>query len=105
MVEGRVSRDARCTASTACPSDVPGRRLKDSVTAGICPWWLTLIGPTPGESRATAESGTSAPPRPSTYRLCSAERSRWNRSEERRVGKAGRDRWWEEIADGEQQTR
>ena len=29
------------TLSTAWPSDTPGARLKDSVTAGNWPWWLT----------------------------------------------------------------
>ena len=29
---------------TASPSDTPGARLNDSVTAGNCPWWLTASG-------------------------------------------------------------
>ncbi len=66
MVEGSVSRAARCTASTACPSATPGRRLNEIVTAGICPMWLTESGPTPGVMRATALNGTTVPPRAAT---------------------------------------
>ena len=33
-----ISRSAAAMASTASPSDAPGARLNDSVTAGNCPW-------------------------------------------------------------------
>src|SRR5439155_553662 len=42
MLGGRpMSRAARSIAATAWPSATPGARLKDSVTAGNWPWWLT----------------------------------------------------------------
>ena len=61
MVAGRVWRATRSTASTASPSAWPGARLKDRVTAGSCPKWFRVSGPTVSSSRATASSGTSRP--------------------------------------------
>ena len=58
---GSVSRATLWTSLTASPSDVPGLRLKDSVTAGSWPMWLTVSGPTDRSSRLTVSSGTRAP--------------------------------------------
>ena len=57
----RNSAITALTLSIAWLSDKPGLRLKDSVTAGNCPWWLTVSGLTPLLIRATADNGTSAP--------------------------------------------
>ncbi len=47
---------------TASPSALPSGRLNESVTAGNCPWWLTLSGAVETSYLATAPSGTRAPP-------------------------------------------
>src|SRR5215472_15772377 len=52
---------ARFTASTAAPSDEPGARLKESVTTGNWPWWLTVIGADWKSTWVNAESGTCPP--------------------------------------------
>ena len=57
---GRASRSICWMASTACPSEKPGARLNEIVTAGCWPWWLTCSGPTDGhDTRASpTSSGT-----------------------------------------------
>ena len=62
MVAGSVSRAARWTAATASPSETPGRRLNESVTAGIWPEWFTVSGPTVGGQLRHRASGTRLPP-------------------------------------------
>src|ERR1700733_13909990 len=39
-----ISSFTRFTAFTASPNEPPGARLKDRVTTGNCPWWLTVMG-------------------------------------------------------------
>ena len=48
-------------ARTAWPSEAPGARLKESVTAGNWPWWLMASGAVLGAKRVKALSGTWAP--------------------------------------------
>src|SRR3954468_12484252 len=62
---------------TASPSEVPGVRLNDSVTAGNCPWWLTDPVVVVGTSRANWLTGIIRPPAACTYRRESAETSCW----------------------------
>ena len=67
MRGGRPSaRVAASTAATASPSETPGARLNDSVTAGNCPWWLIESGAVVSVTRVTARSGTGPPSGPST---------------------------------------
>ena len=77
MVAGRRPLAAASTAFTASPSDTPGFRLNDSVTAGSCPMWLTDSGPTVCVRLATALSGTRAPDVARTYSIDSAAGSAW----------------------------
>ena len=51
-------RVACSTARTASPSDVPGDRLNDSVTAGNCAWWLMVSGALVVVTFVSACSGT-----------------------------------------------
>jgi hypothetical protein len=60
-VVGKLSRACRVISATAGPRATPGLRLKEIVTAGIWPWWLTVSGPTVGTRRATESRGTSCP--------------------------------------------
>ena len=53
---------ARSIARTASPSEAPGARLKDTVTTGNCPWWLTESGVLDVWTRVKAPSGTGPPP-------------------------------------------
>ena len=48
--------------STAAPSDTPGARLKETVTAGNWPWWLTRSGVARSSMVVKVESGTCPPP-------------------------------------------
>ena len=49
IVAGRLASRSICwIASTAWPSEKPGARLNEIVTAGCWPWWLTCSGPTDG---------------------------------------------------------
>ena len=48
---------AHVTSSMAVPSDTPGARLNDSVTAGSWPWWLIVKGATLWRERVTVLSG------------------------------------------------
>ena len=60
MVAGKCkSASTRCNCSTAVPSDMPGARLKEMVTAGNWPTWEILIGPKLRVSFATALKGIS----------------------------------------------
>ena len=59
-------------AVTAVPSDMPGCRLKEIVTEGSWPVWLTDSGPAPVLTRATLSSGIRRPLLDRTYRLESA---------------------------------
>ncbi len=52
---------ARTMAFTASPSDSPGARLKEIVTAGNCPWWLMASGVVVVVSWTIVLSGTGAP--------------------------------------------
>ncbi len=62
MLAGRpIRRAAFCTAATASPSATPGARLKEMVTAGKRPWWLTWSGAELGSKRVSAVRGTVAP--------------------------------------------
>src|SRR5436309_7468195 len=56
-----VWRAMRCTWATAVPSDTPDFRSKEMVTAGSCPAWLTVSGPTLEPSVAREASGTRLP--------------------------------------------
>ena len=51
----RSSRSSFWIASTAWPSEKPGARLNEIVTAGCWPWWLTCSGPTVRSKRVTAD--------------------------------------------------
>jgi hypothetical protein len=65
-------------ASTASPSETPGSRLKEIVTEGNWPWWLTVRAWVLRLMRATVSSGTSLP---LLARTCSRARmagSAWN---------------------------
>ena len=69
MLGGRpMSRAARSIAATAWPSATPGARLKDSVTAGNWPWWLTASAALVAVTRVNVPSGTEAPVAARTYR-------------------------------------
>ena len=57
----RSSRSTLRISFTASPSATPGLRLKEMVTAGSWPRWLTVSGPTVRVSLATAFRGTSLP--------------------------------------------
>ncbi len=48
-------------ASTASPSEVPGVRLNEMVTAGNWPWWLTTRGLGRSSKDVNVESGTWPP--------------------------------------------
>src|SRR4030042_4053042 len=76
MWAGRTSPAAACTCDTASPRAVPGRRLKESVTEGICPEWVTVSGPRLLLRSATAFSGTRRPEEDLTYRSERAAGSR-----------------------------
>ena len=62
--------------STASPSETPGARLKESVTTGNWPWWLTASGAVPVSMRVKALSGTCAARRPSGRRCSSGPAGR-----------------------------
>ncbi len=47
--------------ATASPSDTPGGRLNESVTAGSWPSWLMVSDPAVRSTRAKAPIGTSLP--------------------------------------------
>ena len=57
----RASAAAALISSTACPSEVPGARLKEMVTDGCCCWCCTESGPTVRLMFATVSSGTTLP--------------------------------------------
>ncbi len=61
MSAGKVFEAVCCTSRVASPRATPGLRLKLMVTAGNCPRWLTVSGPTEGTSFETVSSGTSFP--------------------------------------------
>src|SRR5439155_620747 len=61
MSEDSVWRAADCTWATASLSPVPGLTSNERVTAGSCPPWFTVSGPSPVSRLATAPRGTSAP--------------------------------------------
>ena len=62
MVAGTcISCIAFSITSMPSDSDSPARRSNERVTDGSCPRWLTLKGPTPWVSLATALRGTMAP--------------------------------------------
>ena len=62
MVGGmRRSRTASSTCCAAWPSEYPGLRLNETVTAGSCPKWLIESGPVWRRIFTTASSGTSGP--------------------------------------------
>ena len=61
MVAGmRIWRIVSSTCCAASPSEKPGRRLNDTVTAGSCPKWLMERGPVWRRVRTSDSSGTSA---------------------------------------------
>src|SRR5258705_5531844 len=64
IVAGMVCAAVLFTIVTASPSDTPGLRLNDTVTAGSCPAWFTDSGPTPLPIDATEASCTSGPGTP-----------------------------------------
>jgi hypothetical protein len=47
---------------TVPPSEAPGFRLNDTVTAGNWPKWLIVCGPDSCVTRASVSSGMSCPP-------------------------------------------
>src|SRR5258705_13482111 len=57
----RNSRIPSLTPFAASPSEKPGRKLKEIVTAGSWPKWLTLNGPTERFMLTPASRGTSDP--------------------------------------------
>ena len=59
MVAGSTLRAASSTRATASPSATPGITLKDSVTDGNWPVWLTDSGPTPVDTVVTLDSGSN----------------------------------------------
>src|SRR2546427_7201595 len=67
IVDGKVCAAIVCTADTASPSAKPGFKLKEIVTDGSCPVWLTDSGPTDVSARATALSGINRPNEDRTY--------------------------------------
>src|SRR5271157_2434362 len=56
-----ISCCALSMAVVASPSDAPGARLKEMVTTGNCPWWLTDRGLLFISNRVKALRGTAAP--------------------------------------------
>ena len=59
MLAGRPSsRVTRSMDFTAAPSDTPGARLKETVTAGNWPWWLTASAAACCSMLASVDSGT-----------------------------------------------
>jgi len=64
-------------AALASPSETPGFKLYEIVTAGIWPMCDTVSGPTPLRSAATASSGTSCPDLLRMRTSESAAASRW----------------------------
>jgi hypothetical protein len=56
-----ISRSILRIRSTASPSETPGSRLKESVTDGSWPWWLTVSAWVLRLMRATVSTGTSLP--------------------------------------------
>ena len=44
--------------SVASPSGTSGAKLNEIVTAGICPWWFTAVGPMKRLNVAKLASGT-----------------------------------------------
>ncbi len=60
-VAGSFCSASRFTWFTASPMEVPGFRLKESVTLGSCPACWMVSGPRSCVSVDTAGSGTSWP--------------------------------------------
>ncbi|MNK53154.1 hypothetical protein D3C87_721060 [compost metagenome] len=58
---GSSSSAASRTMRVATSRVTPGAASKDNVTAGSCPTWLTVTGPTPVFWVVTADNGTSLP--------------------------------------------
>src|SRR2546428_13424278 len=56
-----IWRSAARIASTASPREKPGARLKERVTAGNWPWWLTAKGGRAGSEWGKAVRGAWAP--------------------------------------------
>src|SRR5207245_10037551 len=56
-----ISRCTRSMAVTAAPSETPGARLNDTVTAGNWPWWLIASAVARSSIAAMVESGTWPP--------------------------------------------
>src|SRR5207247_8565927 len=56
-----IWRSAARIASTASPREKPGARLKERVTAGNWPWWLTARGTRAGSKEARALRGNGPP--------------------------------------------
>src|SRR5712691_7184911 len=73
----RRSRTALFTRSAAWPSEKPGAKLNEIVTAGSCPKWFTDNGPTVRATFATVSSGTSGPCEERTYSFDNASGERW----------------------------
>jgi len=67
------------------PSAMPGARLKESVTAGNCPWWLTERLVLEVLNLAKLESGTILPAEDLTKIFSSAEGSSKSRGETSRI--------------------
>ena len=71
------ARVASRICSIASESATPGATSKENVTDGSWPWCVTMSGPTPYESLATALSGTSVPVEERTYNIESASGVAW----------------------------
>src|SRR5260370_33673958 len=56
-----MSRCACSIAFVASPKEPFGARLKEIVTAGNCPWWVTARGAVRGLKWLNVLSGTAAP--------------------------------------------
>ena len=57
----RILRCASSMTRVASPSDAPGFKLNEIVTAGNCPWWATASEVVEGPKCANDDNGTCAP--------------------------------------------
>src|SRR2546423_13018280 len=76
IVDGSVDAAADWIVDTASPSAVPGLRLKEIVTDGSCPVWLTVSGPASVRTFTTVSRGIRLPFDERMYSIESADGSR-----------------------------
>src|SRR5881227_3807619 len=77
MLDGSSCRASRSTWADAGPMETPWRRSNEIVTAGSCPEWFTVSGPTVVVRVASDASGISVPVLERMYSRLSADRSCW----------------------------